>query len=200
MNRPHVSARVAVRQVTAAALLILATLSVNGCRRDPQKFLDKGNQSFEQGKFPDALIYFGRAIQLNPSLPEAHYKLAQTHLKMKSWSAAFAELQRTVALQPDNWAAQLDLGRLEFAAKKFKDSRDRADLILKSNPNNIDAQMLLADDDSAMGNAQVAIEEANAAINMAPDRATSYVNLAQLFARAGNAKDAEINLIKAQTL
>ena len=79
MNRSEISAglrlvRMAVPQLALTALLVGAALSVNGCHRDPQKFLDKGTQSFEQGKFPDALIYFGRAIQLNPRLPEAQLR------------------------------------------------------------------------------------------------------------------------------
>src|SRR4029077_6917235 len=79
-----------------AALSVLVLLFCSGCNRDPKKFIAKGNQSFDQGKYPDALIYYGRALQLDPRFAEAHYKLAQTHLKMKSWAAAFGELQRTV--------------------------------------------------------------------------------------------------------
>jgi len=81
---------------------LFSCLFLMGCNRDPQKFMNKGNQSFQQGKYPEALIYYGRAAQLNRNLAEAHYKLAQTHVKMKSWSAAYAELQRTVELQPEN--------------------------------------------------------------------------------------------------
>jgi tetratricopeptide (TPR) repeat protein len=185
---------------TSTSLVLLASFLCSGCNRDPKKFVAQGNQSFDQGKYPDALIYYGRALQLDPRLAEAHFKIAQTHLKMKSWNAAFGELRRTVELQPDNWAAQLELGRLELAGGKQKDSKDRAQLILKSQPNNVDSQLLLADADAALGNTKEAIEDANAAIAMAPERASSYLNLAQILIRAGNLKDAETNLLKAQSL
>src|SRR5579864_5229449 len=97
--------------VFCAAFLLLGGLFSAGCNRDPKKFVAKGNQAFDQGKYPDAIIYYGRALQLDPRSAEAHFKMAQTQLKMRSWSAAFAELQRTLELQPDNWEAQLDLGR-----------------------------------------------------------------------------------------
>src|SRR5258707_13649773 len=102
----------------ATSLLLLVLLFSVSCNRDPKKFLAKGNQSFDQGKYPEALIYYGRALQLDPRFAEAHFKLAETHLKMKSWAAAFNELQRTVELQPENWKAQLELGRLQLAGEQ----------------------------------------------------------------------------------
>src|SRR5262249_32668730 len=61
-------------------LLGLALVCGAGCNRDPKKFLAKGNQAFDQGKYPDAILYYGRALQLDPRFAEAHFKLAQTHL------------------------------------------------------------------------------------------------------------------------
>jgi len=88
-----------VGRSTSALCFLLVIFSV-GCNRDPKKFLAKGNASFEQGKYPEALIYYGRALQLDPRYAEAHFKLAQTQLKLKSWTGAFTELRRTVELQP----------------------------------------------------------------------------------------------------
>src|SRR5215472_11866145 len=184
-----------------SGLLIFAVAFVLcGCNRDPKKFLAKGNQAFDQGKYPDAVLYYGRALQVDPRFAEAHYRMAQTHLKMKSWSSAFAELRRTVELQPDNWKAQLDLGHLELAAGKKNEAKDRAQLILKSNPTNADAQILLADSDAALGNNKDALDEAEQAIKLAPERTASYINLAQLQIHTGDLKDAEANLLKAQSL
>src|SRR5215475_14461581 len=126
-------------------LLFAVAFVLCGCNRDPKKFLAKGNQAFDQGKYPDAVLYYGRAVQLDPRFAEAHYKLAQTHLKMKSWSAAYVELRRTVELQHENWSAQLDLGRLELAGGHKTEASDRAQLVLKSNPTNVEALLLLAD-------------------------------------------------------
>src|SRR5260370_33579044 len=125
-------------------LFLLLVIFWTSCNRDPKKFLAKGNASYEHEKYPEALIYYGRAIQLDPRNPEAHFKLAQTRLKLKSWSGAFAEFKRTVELQPDNWQAQLDLGRLQLAGGQKQEAKDRAQLILKSNPSTADAQLLLS--------------------------------------------------------
>src|SRR5882762_7939608 len=84
-----------VGRASSVPFLLLVIFSA-GCNRDPKKFLAKGNASYEHEKYPEALIYYGRAIQLDPRNAEAHFKLAQTQLKLKSWSGAFAEFQRTV--------------------------------------------------------------------------------------------------------
>ena len=113
------------RKLTVALLLSLSLLVgvfATGCSRDPnvrkQKFLEQGNRDFDKGKYPEALISYSRAIQIDPRFAEAHYKLAQCYLKQGSWAQAFQELNRTVDLQPDNWPAQLEIARLFLASGK----------------------------------------------------------------------------------
>lgn len=103
------------------------------------KFFEQGNRDFEQGRYPEALIFYGRALQIDPRFVEAHYKMAQYHLKQSSWAAAYRELQRTIDLQPENWPAQLALGQILFAAGKTQEAKDRARLILRSNPQHADS-------------------------------------------------------------
>ena len=105
----HTRMPTSIRFIVLCFIPLYAVLLLSGCNRDPKKFVAKGDQSFAEGKLPDAMIFYGRALQLDPRMAEAHYKLAQTHLKMKSWSSAYVELRRVVELQPDNWQAQLDL-------------------------------------------------------------------------------------------
>jgi len=62
---------------------------------------------------------------------------------MKSWQAAYVEFRRTVELQPDNWQAQLELGRMELAGDKRRRLTLALKLVLKSNPANVEAQLLL---------------------------------------------------------
>src|ERR1700688_243989 len=127
---------------TGAFLALLFCLILCACSTDPnvkkQKFLDRANQDFGQGKYAEALISYGRAIQVDPRFAEAHYGLAQTHMKMGSWGAAYQELQRTVNLQPENWKAQLDMSRLELAGGRPKDAKERSQLVLKNDPQNAD--------------------------------------------------------------
>ena len=165
------------------ALLLSLALSLLGlsfgCNRDPNarklKFLAAGDRAFQHEKFAEAVIDYGRALQIDPHFAEAHYKLAQCYLKQELWAVAYQELLRTVNLRPDDWAAQLDLGHLLLMGGKGQDAKDRALLILQSNPENSDAQILLSAADALLGNSKEALEEAQAAIRMAPDRSRSVL-------------------------
>jgi tetratricopeptide (TPR) repeat protein len=187
-------------------LLILFALVVaifwGGCSRDPkiqkQKFLKEGNLAFEQGKYPEASILYGKSLQEDPRFAEAHYRLALTQMKLGTWSYAAVELSRAIELKPDLWEAQLELGKLQLAGGKPQDAKDRALLILRGNPTRADAQLLLANSDWALGNRDAALREAAAAIPMAPESSSVYLSLGQLQARSGLFADAETNLKRAQ--
>ncbi len=189
-----------------ATLLALCSLLLFigiGCSRDPnirkQKFLAQGNEDFNKGKYSEALISYGRALQIDPRFADAHYKAAQCYLKQGSWLSAYRELLRTVDLQPENWPAQLDLGRILLSGGKPQDAKDRAVLILKNNPKNFEAQILLSQADLSLGDPKLALQEATEATNMAPDHSSAFLNLAMMQSRSGASADAETSLKKAQS-
>ncbi len=194
------------RKLTVALLLNLSLLVgvfAAGCSRDPnvrkQKFYEQGNRDFDKGKYAEALISYSRALQIDRRFAEAHYKLAQCYLKRGSWAQAFQELNRTVDLQPDNWPAQLEIARLLLSATKPQDAKDRALLILHSNPKHAEAQILLSEADLALGKAKDALQEARTATEMAPELSASFLNLALIQVQTGAFTEAETSLKKAQS-
>src|SRR5438445_1851156 len=88
------------------ALGLIATLFV-GCSRDPnvrkQKYFESGQRYFEKGQYREAAIQFKNAVQIDSTFGDAHYRLAQTLLKLEQWTAAYQELSRTIELQPENY-------------------------------------------------------------------------------------------------
>jgi tetratricopeptide (TPR) repeat protein len=190
--------------VLSYGLLFLFVALAAGCTLDPNarklKYLKQGDLYFQRGKYPEANISYSRALQIDPRFVEAHYKRAQCMLKQSSWAAAFQELSRTVELQPENWPAQLDLGHLLLAGGKPQEAKDRALLILHGDLKHPEAQILLSDADTALGNVKDALEEARKATEMAPDRSSGLVNLGLIQAKAGAFDDAEASLKKARSL
>jgi tetratricopeptide (TPR) repeat protein len=189
--------------ISAAAMLMAVALST-GCLSNPtakkQKFYDQGLRDFDKQKYPEAIVSFTRALQFDPRFAEAHYQLAQCHQRQSNWAGAIRELQRTVELQPDNAAAQIDLGRIILAGGKNQDARDRAMAVLHSEPNNLDAELLLSNADALMGHLKDARAEAQDAVAIAPDQIRSYINLAIIEQKAGAEEEAELVLSKAQSI
>ena len=173
----------------ALCILVSAALVVSGCSRDPnvrkQKFLAQGNADSDKGKCPEAIVSYNRALQIDPRFTEAHFKLAQCYLKIGSFPTAYQELMRTVDLQPDHWKAQLEIAKMLMAGGKVQGAKDRALLILKSNPTNFEAQVVLSQADTALKNDKQGLEEAKDAITMSPDHSGGYLNLAMLEEHSG---------------
>ena len=186
------------------AIILQACLVLTGCSRDPvarkQKFVAEGDRYAAQEKFPEALLTYGRALQIDPQSANVHYKIAKCHLKLSNWAAAYQELQRTIVVEPQNWNAQLDLGQLYLAGAKAAEAKDQALLILTGNPGDPGAQMLLSNADAQLGNMKDALREAANVVIAAPNNADAYVNLAVIQQRASAFGDAEANLLKARKL
>src|ERR1700730_18470813 len=194
-----------LRRLTLLLALLLPVSSFMwSCHRDPatriQKATERGDREFIAGKYPEAIIYYSQALQVDSHNAPAHYKLAQSQLKMGSFASAFQELARAVELDPQNWAAQLELAKLSLRAGKAQDAKDRALVILHSNPKNADAQMVLSSADAALGNSKDALREAQEATQMAPDQPAVFMHLGILQARTLDATRAEATLKKAKTL
>lgn len=162
--------------------------------------MELGDREFNQGKYPEASIYYGQALQIDKYYGEGHYKLAQCHIKLGAWASAFRELSRAVELQPANWPAQVQLAELSLRGGKPHDAKDRALLVLHSNPQNSDARIVLSSADAALGDPQGALQEGIEATRMSPNRVEAFTHLGLLYARSGDVGKAEENLKKAKAL
>jgi len=66
----------AMRRSSAFGLFLIFTLTAglfSGCSRDPnvrkQKYFESGQRYFEKGKYREAAIQYGNAVQVDPPLP-----------------------------------------------------------------------------------------------------------------------------------
>ena len=101
-----------------------------------------------------------------------HYKLAQCFLKQSEWTYAYGELSRAVQLAPGDSRAQVDLAGLLLAASKFSEARDHAQTVLRNDPRNAEAEVILSEAD-ASENLSKAVEEGQLAVEIDPTRVSS---------------------------
>src|SRR6202048_4069721 len=163
-------------RLLVCALSWLLLLPSTGCFRNPkvrmQKYYDSGLQYAQKGKYQEAAIQFQNAIQIDKNFADAHYQLARCFLQQGLWPNAYRELRLTIDLAPQNLPAQLDLANLYFGGRRFEDAKQHADEILKQDPNDLGAQLLLASSDAELSNFQAAIQEAQRAVELGPDKPT----------------------------
>jgi Tfp pilus assembly protein PilF len=163
-------------------------------------YFESGKQYFQQGKFPQASIQFQNALQIDKNFAPAHYQLAQCFLQQGLWGNAYRELSLATDLEPTDFRAQLDLANLLFGSKQFQDARAHAEAVLKGAPSQVTAQILLANSDAELGDMQTALREARQAMEMDPEKPTTYLPLGLLQEKNRQSAAAEQSLRKAISL
>lgn len=190
---------------SAVALVSVALIFGAGCSRDPnvrkQKYLQSGKQYEEAGKYKEAAIQFSNALKVDKNYADANYELAKTYLKMGSGQQAYAQLMRTVDLQPTNLAARIDLANIFLAAHAWDRAEAQVKEVLAQNPNYADAYAVLAGVAQGRGDNAGALVNINRAMQLDPNK-SSYHTAAGLLKTAtpGNEVAAEEELRKAATL
>ena len=181
--------------------LALSLTLLAGCSRDPnvrkQKYLESGQRFYDKGKYREAAIQFGNAVQVDPHYGDAHYQLARTYLKLQDWFRAYQELERTLETEPENYRARLDLADLLIAGHNLPGAKEHIDILLAKQPKDPEVHIALANWNAAQGNLGDALQEMQAAVELAPDRSGSYLNLAVLQFRANQPDLAEVNFKQA---
>jgi Tfp pilus assembly protein PilF len=190
------------RQTVAALLVIvvIAFISQTGCSRDPkvrrQKYLESGQRYYDQGKYREALIQFGNAVQADPRWPESHYRLGLAHLSLQAWQSAFNEFNRAVSLDENYLPARVSLGNLLFASGNVVGAEEQVDLVLNKEASNAEALALKADIDQKQGKGKEALVEMETALQHSDDPKL-FLNMALLQAQNQNLPLAEEYLKKA---
>jgi tetratricopeptide (TPR) repeat protein len=184
--------------------LLLTGVLLFGCSRDANtrksQYVNSAKQYFDKGEYQEAAIQYLNAIQVDKKFANAHYGLAQCYLRQHLWQMAYQELSVTVALEPENWQARMDTANLLFDSQQFEKAREQAVAILKGNPTDLKAQLLVALSDGQLGDLPKAIGEASQAVAASPSDGSPYVTLGALEQQAGKLDQAEQTLRKATTL
>ncbi|KAI8881355.1 hypothetical protein K501DRAFT_253389 [Backusella circina FSU 941] len=89
----------------------------------------KGNEYFGKKDFKNAIEYYTKAIEYNPTMPVYFINRAMAYLKINRYSEAERDCTQGISLQPKNvkalWRrgiARRELGRVDEARKDFQDA------------------------------------------------------------------------------
>jgi tetratricopeptide (TPR) repeat protein len=131
---------------TSLVLLLAATLALlPACRNSARarEHVEKGNQYFAQKQFSPAENEYQQAIQIEPDLAEAYYRLGLLQIQQEHPTAARRSLAHAVDLDPKNLDARLHLGDLLVSSTEYDQARQQADAVLQQDAKNAGAHRLL---------------------------------------------------------
>ncbi|HEY1218937.1 MAG: tetratricopeptide repeat protein [Bryobacteraceae bacterium] len=201
--------------VAAAALLTLVS-----CSRDPnvvkRRYLESGNRYFDRGKYKEAAIMYGDALQKDRLWGPAHYKLGLTFIKTGNLGGAVNELHKAIERLPqnsaDHWDATVKVCEIYLAAEQTRDNpammaetEKYIKELLARDANSYDGHRLYGDFNfvsaqlalrtgrkdegtSLLDTAQTEYEKANAA---KPGQTAVTMELARVAAEKGKPEEAE---------
>ena len=146
---------------------------------------DLGTLLARQGRLPEAISVFERALQLDPALPHTRKRLADALAASGRGAEADKLYAEYFAQDPGRQA--IAEGAEHLKADRRKEAIAAFESVLRRSPDHIDAMRMLA---LALGSEPGSVGDAEALLlrvtERAPDFAEAWVNLAALYLRERN--------------
>ena len=118
------------------------------------------------------------------------YLLAERLVQTGKAVEAVAELQGIVADDPQNVAANIELGRADIALRRYVEAANQLKAALALDPRNVEAEELLGDIWLSLGHLERAAAEFNHLLTFAPQDYEAHFGLGLVAARAGRVAEA----------
>ena len=181
----------------AALLLTTALAACSNDEADKQRYLQSGNEFFEQKKYQEAVVQYRNAIAIDERLGEARYKLAESYAALGDGTNAFRHYVRAADLLPDNNEVQMKAATALAMAGQFDDAKARVQRVLDSDPRNAAAHVLLGNILAGLRDLDGAVAQVEEAIQVDPTRGVSYSSLGALRLAQGQREAARAAFDKA---
>jgi tetratricopeptide (TPR) repeat protein len=188
-----------VRPLALVAAVVAAAALTTGCKsKGPSKdeYVARGDQFFQQRKYPEAIIEYRNAIRVDPNFGKAHEKLALAYVETKEVRGLVHEAIVAADLL-DSVEAHVNASELLLRIGQFEDAKTRAEKALAKDPRNMPALLLKANATAGLKQYDVAIREIDDAIKVDPSDGRTYATLGIIAANKGRLQEAEAAYRKA---
>ena len=138
-----------------------------------------------------ALADLEKAIALNPRLAGAHARLGELLLTLGESERARAVFAQELALDPDEFTSNLNMGVLSKQDQEYVEARRHFERALKARPNDPGVRYQMANVDLATGNLEPARQALAVLIAESPDFAEAHATLATVYYRLNRGVDGD---------
>jgi tetratricopeptide (TPR) repeat protein len=99
-------------------------------------WLERADELFQQSQFNDAVRWYTKVVQIQPSDLTAWFKLAMAQENLNHHEAALAAYDRVLQHQPDDYLAWLKRGKVLENLQRFEGALAAYDEVLRLQPDN----------------------------------------------------------------
>src|SRR6267142_2494877 len=117
------------------------------------------------------------SLRADPRAADVRFKAAEAYAAVGNQAAAWREYVRAADLAPLNGGYQLKAATSLWMAGQYEDARMRGAKVLSSDPENVDAHIIIANSLAGLKNVDAAIETVQQAIALDPGRSGPWANL-----------------------
>ena len=167
------------------------------CHNKPADHIKRAENYLKQKKFREAILEYRTALQQDAQLGEARLKLADIYSQQGDTQNAYREYIRAADVLPDNVDAQLKAGAMLLMGNRLAEAKTKAESVLKKQPRNAQALMLLGNALAGLDDVAGAFEKLNQAIEADPNSGVGYSNLGALQLSRGDRQLAEASFKRA---
>lgn len=153
-----------------------------------------------QGRKPDALNFYARAIQAAPTHVDAHYGYGRLLLELGDRPQAIKILRETTALDPHRGPAWTALGAAYFHSGDAPAAIEAFAAAVREAPSSLDARTNLVAALQVAGRGAEAVAQAREAVRVAPTAIGAWVTLGDALRQDGKPAEAESALREALRL
>jgi tetratricopeptide (TPR) repeat protein len=164
------------RKVTMWVVAVLVTVGAAAWIYKRSTDPLKAQESFEAGRrlaavarYPQAILSFDRAIQLEPDFGEAYLLRARARVALYDQVNALADFNHAIQLKPRDSMALLDRGRVYLMLERYSEAIADATLAVAIEPKLAAAYNLRGTAIRASGDTARALKDFEMAVQYAPD-------------------------------
>jgi tetratricopeptide (TPR) repeat protein len=135
---------------------------------------------YEINGYDEAINDLAHAMKIDATNADFHHLLADVYLDYYKSDLALKTMQRAAQLHPTRTATLLKLAEFQLILKQHQPSLQTIDKILKIDPQNGDAFLLLGLNFKELGDTKRAINSFQTAVEQKPDLLDAWINLGQM--------------------
>ena len=199
---PHSSKN---KTVIPLIIILFAVILLSSCSndiKDPYVFLDNSvNQALNNGDWKKAEKLAKSALKLDPENLDAKVMFAFTQDQNGEQTEAIKNLRGVISKNPDNFLAQLTIGRILYDMEDYEGAYDSLANAYNLQPNSLDALILYT-----QCSAKLLAQNTDELLSKLSEskaykgKPIIYNEMGVYFARTGNTRKALENLVKAYKL
>ena len=163
------------------AALLLVLVGGYGCSSDnPEKLFQQGISAMEADNLDEAVIWFKKALQENPEMATAHFKLGQVYRQKGDSRQAYGQLSRAVQQDPTLKDARKEMAFLLVENRALEQAAEVCRKFLEVNGDDEDIYLILGNALAYTKKLDEAIVVMTEAVDKYPDSTSIKINLAKM--------------------